>query len=388
MLYSADLKIEGDEVTVIAGTVFGEIVIWRVRIGGKEEEEGRIMRRIRGHEGSIFGVRLHSGGRWLVSCSDDRTVRLWDLSTGGVVEEGPSSTGMGAVARDATGAECVSVGWGHQARVWKVGFVEDEDERKVKMVSVSEDLSARFWEWSTEAKEEKMGNTKTVTMHAGKNVWCFDIDPKRKLLATGGNDARVCVLDYADDRDERLEFGVDEVLSGLLDLKDGAAGLMRKGKGKVDNWRNYAIVDDHRFVATTEAGRVLLYDLDTNAWKLLGQWEGLRNWGHSTAWEGSGLIALGDSQGRVRIIDVNSSHSWSWEADGVGRKVDGVFACGVEEVETSDGGVFSLSSCRNINSKISLSTRSPYPCLSHPNHLPRPPTLHPPLLLPPHLPLV
>lgn len=54
-----------------------------------------------GHEGSIFYVNLSNNGRYVASCSDDRSIRLWDLETG----------------------KQLSVGWSHTARIWNLMFL-------------------------------------------------------------------------------------------------------------------------------------------------------------------------------------------------------------------------------------------------------------------------
>jgi WD40 repeat protein len=43
---------------------------------------GREHFRVRGHTQEIWGNVLSPDGRWLASCSDDRTVKIWDMATG------------------------------------------------------------------------------------------------------------------------------------------------------------------------------------------------------------------------------------------------------------------------------------------------------------------
>ncbi len=48
---------------------------------------GHIERFLRGHGGSTRCVRFSPDGSQLVSCGDDRTIRVWDVATGEIVQE-------------------------------------------------------------------------------------------------------------------------------------------------------------------------------------------------------------------------------------------------------------------------------------------------------------
>ena len=90
ILYSAHLIWESSaNILVAAGTVFGEIIVWRCSASTDITSSGsRILHTFTGHEGSIFGVNISSiatdrdgnATRLLASCSDDRTIRIWQLN--------------------------------------------------------------------------------------------------------------------------------------------------------------------------------------------------------------------------------------------------------------------------------------------------------------------
>jgi WD40 repeat protein len=59
--------------TVLAVATEESVRLWEVATGHP-------LRRLRGHGKSVGSIAFHPSGRWLVSGSDDGTVRLWDVS--------------------------------------------------------------------------------------------------------------------------------------------------------------------------------------------------------------------------------------------------------------------------------------------------------------------
>jgi WD repeat-containing protein 6 len=138
ILYSAHVKpISATSILVAAGTVFGETIVWSsyLRSGEVAHNEqnwrSHIYKVFHGHTGSIFGVHLsdtlnskgHYPTRLLASCSDDRTIRIWDVSCCDHVAEGilHASGELGAATLPTGGVidkTSVAVAWAHQSRIW------------------------------------------------------------------------------------------------------------------------------------------------------------------------------------------------------------------------------------------------------------------------------
>ncbi|KAA8903845.1 WD40-repeat-containing domain protein [Sphaerosporella brunnea] len=332
MLYAADVYVsDSGEVTVAAGTVFGEIIVWTWRRGA---EGGRIVKRLRGHEGSVFAVRFDPGARWIASCSDDRTVRVWDLvSTDAEAEAAERAiTGFDEVKGEAKGGRgCVAMGWGHQARPWGVRFLPEENG-EVRLASISEDLTARFWGFVPKIGETTLMETKNSWMlHQGKSIWAFALDFERKIMATGGNDGRVGILDYSDDAEIHEEWALEDVVPPTPIPTDDEAERSeeskqatekvkrKKKKVKPNAFRGYAVVDRERFVATTVYGQIMLYNIPAKTWRLLGTWESLKNWSIVSGWQGTGIVAVGDNEGKLGILDINNGCDWWLDAGGRGK---------------------------------------------------------------------
>lgn len=137
MLYSANLCWQdSNHVFVASGTVFGEIILWSCLIEDRSSPKSILHQLLSGHDGSIFGVRIFElpingtakrSSPLLVSCSDDRTIRVWDISGLPEVSLNPQATadmssaretGFGANVADflpeqATTDRCIAKAWGH-----------------------------------------------------------------------------------------------------------------------------------------------------------------------------------------------------------------------------------------------------------------------------------
>ncbi|PUU77861.1 WD40-repeat-containing domain protein [Tuber borchii] len=377
MLYSAHLLYLAADapnprgrVLVAAGTVFGEILLWSVAItpfpssGIHDLQIPKTHYRLLGHEGSIFGVNIspkcHGDKYYLASCSDDRTIRIWDISQ---FDSSPPTADGSEIKRTGFGHEltrgggCISVGWGHGARIWGVRFLPVTEESLIELLSISEDLTSRFWTFNLEQKGAgsiELKNTATYRLHSGKHIWSYALDFERGLLATGGADGRIGLIHYRDDQESREEaWDMDSVLAQIGDSREEPGEPSHKDKKAHDAFKEYAALDNDCFAATTTRGRVLTYTLSQKRWNLVGQWAELKGWSILASWEDSGLIALGDRNGQVGVLDTVSKREWWWQSmAGESGKVAGVFLGSYYILTTAlSPTIFSLHSFKMDRSK-------------------------------------
>ncbi|KAJ1789456.1 WD repeat-containing protein 6, partial [Coemansia sp. RSA 2399] len=147
ILYSAAFHGDSvDELVVAAGTVFNQVVVWRVKHSEKEDGDNKaaqIIHRLQGHAGVVFGVRFSADGKHMASVSDDRTVIAWDLAS-------PSKPKRM---------------FGHQARVWSCLILDSG-----VLVSASEDGTCRVWDIGSGMAVDSWRQCK-------KNVWALAASP-------------------------------------------------------------------------------------------------------------------------------------------------------------------------------------------------------------------
>lgn len=225
ILYTGDLiAISASHILIVSGTAFGEIIVWSCFISGQNASDteaiGSIHHFFTGHEGSIYGVRIlpkiqtlddGQSVRLLASCSDDRTLRIWDISDceKKSVEDYSAystdgfelrSTGFGGSATEYSevGSEsCVAKAYGHAARIWAVSprSIREESPCKLGLVTRGEDCTCVHWdlEWdisSAGKTKYQLRQTDSIHPHSGKHIWSMDLCSQGEdtVVFTGGAD--------------------------------------------------------------------------------------------------------------------------------------------------------------------------------------------------------
>ena len=229
ILYSAEMAWTDDDcVLMVAGTAFGEILVWKCRFAGRSggSSSHEMLFVLTGHEGSIYGVNISSpltlpdgsSVRLLATCSDDRTVRIWDITERAeskkTYDEGHFSaareTGFSAILPDeeqpTMGAMApVAVAMGHLSRIWGVAFAVPEDglltDAGLIVYSFGEDSTTQRWRLTVDDPSKaqlsgKLVYEKAISVHDGKHLWSHAISTleNNKIIATGGADSRISLI--------------------------------------------------------------------------------------------------------------------------------------------------------------------------------------------------
>jgi WD40 repeat protein len=187
------LKIQGHKGTVnsVAFSPNGQLIV-----SGSRDKTVRVwdattgvQRHImRGHEDWVWSVTFSPNGQLIASGSDDRTARVWDASTGAERH----------------------IMHGHESGVLSVAFSRNSQ----LIVSGSRDKTVRVWDASTGAERH--------IMHGHKSeVYSVAFSPNGHFIVSGSDDKTVRVWDATTGTERHIVHGHKGVVSSVAFSPDG-----------------------------------------------------------------------------------------------------------------------------------------------------------------------
>jgi WD40 repeat protein len=261
--------------------------------GERPSEKVGEVRRFEGHQGIIYRIAFSPDGHHLLTSSDDRTVRLWDVSTGRElgVFQGHSQMVLNAVfspdgklALSSSGDGTLRL-WdlhtggeqkqfvGHSNWIEGIGFRADGKQ----IYSASRDDTCRAWDVETAQEIGRFGSGKLTLYHlavsaqgdralfsAGDNSVCvWDLAAGKELGRLPGHTAHVYALAFSNDGKYGASAGADGTIR-IWDLQS----LTEKSRliGNAGPVFGVAFTPDgRRLVSGSQEGVVRLWDLETGA---------------------------------------------------------------------------------------------------------------------------
>ncbi|KAF3480631.1 uncharacterized protein GIQ15_05978 [Arthroderma uncinatum] len=324
-------------------------------------------------------MRLDGGKatkKFVASCSDDRTIRIWDISSCGsalansnnppTIEGYTTGRGTGfhinTADDEAMGQEsCIAKEWGHEARIWGLRFLDFEiyDEFiTFNLISRSEDCTCQVWNFKTryeliegeyilQKNQTTLKSISSYAYHVGKSIWSMEVVNGKDSFGvyTGGADSNIVSFtiprmtgEYNSGRRTEV-YTPDEICeqSTLLNLDQSLDSANTNKKPKNDGKINqFGFVSDDCFIASFTSGSVLLGHIPTGTlgkglsgdepllqWSTISMVEGIGSYGAISGIPDRGIGLIGTGTGRILWYN-NETRSITNLAD-IGRSVSDIF---------------------------------------------------------------
>jgi RNA polymerase sigma factor (sigma-70 family) len=192
-----------------------------------DPESGRLLHTLKGHNDIVWCMAFSSDGKSMVSGSDDKTIRFWDVATGQQVRQIPHNKGVGKIA------------WSPDSKL--LASIDQTKESSQGGSAWYPDSRVRMWDTVT-GKEVRQLVLPAREVHP--KVWggfaSVGFAPDSKTILTGAMDGTFRVWDAASGRERRQ----------IADFA-GSAG-------------DFAFAPDGQTVAVTDGGSAIrLIDLAT-----------------------------------------------------------------------------------------------------------------------------
>ena len=202
-----------DAELVAAGFAESYVRVWSLKgtplqsiVPSENQPTAPKSRRLIGHSGPIYGVSFSPDRKYLLSCSEDKSTRLWsmDTYTALVVYKGHDAP-VWDVSFGPFGHYFATASYEHTARLWScdhiyplrilAGHLSDVDAitwhpNSTYLFTGSSDKTARMWDIST-------GDSVRLFSGHSAPVTAVAASPDGKYFATAGEDSIISIWDIA-----------------------------------------------------------------------------------------------------------------------------------------------------------------------------------------------
>ena len=289
-------------------------------------------RRLPSQADAVGMLGFSADGRRLLSVSDDRAVRLWDVASAGEPGQAPILAIDGApITGAALGNDGETVFLAMMSGEVERVSVADGSRRHVAHLdkpayglSPSPDgkmLAALFGEWAQSIALVDVASGDVTALDIANVKGSFGFSPTGKLLVAGSSDGTIYLHDVESGTDRELHGHEDDIYhlvfsadeSMLLSASDDAtARLWNLRTGSVRVLRGHE--DDVFFAALTpDAGMVATasFDASIRLWQLDGAHEVSQVLGRIGEFAGATRSLLTEDGGIVLTANESERHSWN-----------------------------------------------------------------------------
>ena len=325
LLYCAHVTWRSPSHCLIAsGTVFGDVLVWSAVLSYTETRSvvtgTQTHYTFPAHDGSVFGVQISPmlpqealGGhqRILATCSDDRTIRVWDVSNLATSRSVDPS-------KEQCAPRCLAKTMGHMSRIWHVKFLPSQvgTAHPLQIVSFGEDASTISWHLEhlstpSNASTHLLQQSHIANMHVGKHIWSTAISSSSRI-ATGGSDGAIATRSSTSSTEISLPLKIGSLLLGSFD--------------SADTFKAYSFIAASTLLATTTQGKLIALELLASQipWisELASSLPGLCGYSVVTSVAGTGWAAGLDGKVYMYVHE----HRRLTQVFDARRKVAGLFA--------------------------------------------------------------
>lgn len=367
ILYSAHITwLSPSRCLIASGTAFGDVIVWSVtlpRERGLTHPHTQTHYTFSAHDGSVFGIQIsdnfshgaHLGfKRLLGTCSDDRTVRIWDisdLSTQTVlVTAAQRETGFGSKNEscDSHAPPCLAKAMGHVSRIWHLRFLHCEGRHDAhndcsngtRLISFGEDSTSITWFFKpVSSVSDKKGlpfmleQKDILSAHAGKHIWSVAISASGSI-ATGGADNAIVVHHPAISLSEPTEISRDPFANDKA------------------NTKAYCFVDRNVLLSITDSGKIITITLSADGAASVNEvsrtMDSLR--GYSMAASLQGIAFFGGADGIIYMYVHKQQRIF--QVANVEQKIAGLFLSSMKRQNDEDALVALVTPVGGANARL------------------------------------
>jgi WD40 repeat protein len=262
---------------------------------------------MRGHTDMVKGIVRLPGGRRIITCSSDGSLRIWDLKSGRQIgndwRDGGNETGVNAIALSPNGkvlasgssdrkvrlwdietGKVISRWTGHSDLVWRVCWSTDGQ----RLVSGSWDGMVKVWDVANGRGGKAMGSINMRAEHDYVTVTAVMCSPNMTMIATGRlNDHAIKIWD-----------------SETCELLSTATVKHKDAKGAVFSlaWTS----DQKRLISGSRKGQIRIFD--TATWRQTAILQGHQDIVHAISlFQNDRLLASASYDRTARLWDLHTN---------------------------------------------------------------------------------
>jgi WD40 repeat protein len=210
---------------------------------------------LRGHSDEVYGIAISPDGKRIASCSEDKTIKIWDASTG---------------------AELMTLS-GHEDSIWSISYSPDGK----RIVSGGDDKTVKVWDAGTGAEEMTLrGHDDWVSSVAfspdGKHIASGSADKTIKvwnatsgdeLMTIRGHELEIGSVSFSPDGKRVVSGSMDFVAEQTIKVWDAATGAeLMTLRGHYDEINSIDFSPDgKRIISCSGAGIIKIWESATGA---------------------------------------------------------------------------------------------------------------------------